>query len=571
MTAAGSQEIGETILANSTPAILGKAAIVRGFYEQREMGGLWAALQARTQADPEDAAALMDQSIMLQVMGDERQALITQQAALQRARTYRISNGDGTGLKVLAFVAAGNFMANTPIEFLLEHSNAVLLLHYVDETRPGLPELPAHDVAFVAISQYDNTDAALAHLGAPLQKWRRPVMNREVGAIMAMTRDGVSSLFANSRHVHAPMNAAVTRSALRSLCEAQSPVSELLPQHDFPIIIRPHGTHAGKGLEKITARKDLAEYLLKHGAVERFYIAPFVDYQDARGRFRKARVAVIDGKPFASHLAVSANWMVHYLNADMTQHADRREEEARWMAAFDVGFAIRHKPAIQEMHERLNLDYFVVDCAELADGRLLLFEADTGMIVHSMDPADMFAYKVPAMQKIFAAFESSLERRALAAGADVRCSHTGKLAVFQKTHSDALTCALAMFAGRSYEDIEALARSAGAAAPHGSPMADAAMRAVAATCGFTLVSGIAMDWDRPAIIGLHFPPISGRSHAVFWDGQKLIDPGRSTKIDRAYVERFAIEFTQEATVQERLLAVKSPSAFQALAGSMNNH
>jgi hypothetical protein len=43
---------------------------------------------------------------------------------------------------------------------------------------------------------------------------------------------------------------------------------------------------------------------------------------------------------------------------------------------------------------------------------LFVFEVDAGAVVHSMDPADMFPYKVPAMQKIFDAFRALLKRTA---------------------------------------------------------------------------------------------------------------------------------------------------------------
>jgi hypothetical protein len=52
-----------------------------------------------------------------------------------------------------------------------------------------------------------------------------------------------------------------------------------------------------------------------------------------------------------------------------------------------------------------------VDCAETRDGALLVFEADNTAVVHNMDPPDLFPYKPPQMQKIFAAFVAMLERR----------------------------------------------------------------------------------------------------------------------------------------------------------------
>ncbi len=111
-------------------------------------------------------------------------------------------------------------------------------------------------------------------------------------------------------------------------------------------------------------------------------------------------------------MAVSQHWMVHYLNAGMTESAAKRAEEARFMAAFDSDFAVKHEAALRAIAERVGLEYFAIDCGETPDGRLLLFEADVAMIVHAMDPPDMFPYKAPQMRKVFDAFHAMLHNHA---------------------------------------------------------------------------------------------------------------------------------------------------------------
>lgn len=85
------------------------------------------------------------------------------------------------------------------------------------------------------------------------------------------------------------------------------------------------------------------------------------------------------------------------------------------MEGFDEDFARRHGAAIEAIDRRLGLDYLVIDCAETAAGELLVFEVDTGAVVHSMDPADLFPYKLPAMRKVFDAFRALLAEKAGAA------------------------------------------------------------------------------------------------------------------------------------------------------------
>jgi hypothetical protein len=202
----------------------------------------------------------------------------------------------------------------------------------------------------------------------------------------------------------------VARETLEKLAANLVEIPSLLPGQTYPIIVRPLGTHAGHGMEKISSEAELSGYLSRRQETQ-YFITPFIDYSGPDGKYRKQRIAFINGKAFASHFATSEHWMVHYLSAGMAEHADRRAEEAAWMESFDADFATRHAKAFDALHRRLGLDYFAIDCGELADGRLLLFEADVAMIVHAMDSATTFPYKKQAMRKLFDAFERALLSR----------------------------------------------------------------------------------------------------------------------------------------------------------------
>ena len=110
-------------------------------------------------------------------------------------------------------------------------------------------------------------------------------------------------------------------------------------------------------------------------------------------------------------MAVSQNWMIHYLNAGMTESADKRVDEAQAMMHFDAAFAVRHRDAFTALHGRLGFDCYSIDCSELSDGRLLVFEADSAAIIHLMDPEAMFPYKHVQMRRVFDAFGDLLRRR----------------------------------------------------------------------------------------------------------------------------------------------------------------
>jgi glutathione synthase/RimK-type ligase-like ATP-grasp enzyme len=386
------------VLAPSAPAetaVIGAASLVKLAFQQADLMPIWSALMARAAQNASDAAALFDMSVILQVTGQPDNAAAVQNQALAISRRFVKTFGSGGGPKILALMTAGNFMANTPIEFLLDGSDARLVMHFVDAGSRSLGDVSGHDMIFVAVGESEANLPVLANIARLMEGIDLPAMNNAPAAIAALTRDGVARTLAGEASVLAPEVRRVHRGETVT---------------EFPIVIRPLASHAGQGLERIASAEELAAYYAAH-AEPAFFVSPFIDYAGADGYFRKYRVAVIDGVPFASHMAVSRNWMVHYLNAGMTDHPERRAEEASWMAGFAQDFALRHAAAFAAMHRKLGLDYFGIDCAELADGRLLLFEADVAMIVHDMDPVDVFPYKKPAMKRLLEAFWRALEKR----------------------------------------------------------------------------------------------------------------------------------------------------------------
>ncbi len=398
-------------LMNDPADIVGQAGIVRLAYEGGDLQALLERLVDRARRNPNDAAALLDLSTLMLVTVQPEQGLALQADALARRRLYRRTHGRGDHLTVLAVVAPGDFMTNTPIDLLLEGSDVTLWLCYVDAETQSLADVPDHDVAFMAIGESEDNLPILARAAHLLADWPRPVLNAAPVSIAGLTRDVLSRRLEGEPSLYAPRTARADRAELRALADGRATLDSLLPGETWPLIVRPVGTHAGKGLEKIDGPQDLAAYLDANLDAQ-LYLAPFVDYSGADGLYRKQRIAFIDGRAYPSHFAVSEHWMVHYLSADMTERAERRAEEESWMTGFDDGFAVRHASAFAALSQRLGLDYFGIDCAETPDGRLLVFEADVAMIVHALDPAGIFPYKKPAMRRLFEAFVEALAVRA---------------------------------------------------------------------------------------------------------------------------------------------------------------
>jgi len=353
-------------------------------------------------------------STVLQLTGNRELGLATQAQALKLQQHYRLATASKPAtIRLLAIVAGGDLMANTPVEFLVEGGDVALELLYVDTDLPLPAQLPEHDLIFVAIGESDHNRPLLKQLEERAKEWTCPVINAP-GRIAQLTRNGACALLHDAPGIAMPLAVRLARTLLEQVAAGQMALSSLLPGGAFPIIARPVGSHAGHDLDKIEDAARLAAYLaaVPADAVGEFYISRFIDYRSVDGLFRKYRIMLIDGRPYVCHMAISEHWMIHYLNAGMLESAAKRAEEARFMATFDMGFALRHARAFQSVSEILQLDYVGLDCAESREGELLIFEADSDMIVHNMDPVDMFPYKVPAMRKIFDAFHTMLANRA---------------------------------------------------------------------------------------------------------------------------------------------------------------
>jgi hypothetical protein len=382
-----------------------QAALLRKVFEGADIVPLIQAELDKLHKDITDAAAYVSLSLLYQLAGQKENGLACLDAGLHYARMFR-QPAEGATLRLLAICAHGDLMTNTPIELLVDGLPVEVTRLYVDRLGDLPDSCPDHDVAIFAIGESEETRPALERLRGLSALWPKPMLNDAL-AILDLSRDRLWRKLDGVPGLVVPPTVRLTGAALLGLArDAKS-----LPEGTFPLIVRPVGSHAGQGLEKIEDAAALAAYVEQSG-LSMAYVSHFVDYASTDGRWRKYRIAFIGGRPYLAHMAVGDHWMVHYLNAGMAESAEKRAEEAAAMAHFDEDFASRHAAAFAGLHERLGLDYFAIDCAELPDGQLLLFEADVSMIVHALDPADLYPYKRPQMAKLFGAFDGLLRERA---------------------------------------------------------------------------------------------------------------------------------------------------------------
>ncbi len=389
--------------------LIGVAPLMRKAFAGEDLHPLGERLLQRAQTYPNDAHAYLDFSTVLQLTGNRADALAVQAEAIMLQPHYTIAaRHPKPGLTLLVLMGPGDLMSNTPVEFLVENSDVTLELLYLRDDEDFPEEVPQHDVMLVAVAESEANQLLLERLVDYVSAWPRPMINRPE-RIHVLSRDGASAALRGLPGIEMPISVRAWRGTLNAVAAGEVGIETLLADGGFPIIVRPLGSHTGANLAKIATPAALAKYLVAVDGMQ-FHIARFVDYRSADGMFRKYRIALIAGQPYICHHAISQRWMIHYQNAGMNKSAEKRVEEAACMAGFNQEFGLRHLVALQSIQQRLGLPYLCVDCAEMPSGELLIFEVDNAMIVHAMDPEDLFPYKVPAMRKVFSAFRELLAR-----------------------------------------------------------------------------------------------------------------------------------------------------------------
>ncbi|MEH6444318.1 MAG: hypothetical protein V7784_10495 [Oceanospirillaceae bacterium] len=394
-----------TIKPQQSDYIIGLAELMTRVFKGEDLSDIASALMARAQLD--DANALFDLSILLQLQGNKETALALQQEALSQQQLFTLNpTKNSSTLKLLSICTTGDLMTNTPLEFIADGAGFHMQTLYIADHLPLPKKVPEHDIAIVAISELDRNLDCLPRVEHFISQLDSVVLNTPAN-IAQLSRDLVSQNLQNLAGIEVPITARASYEQLRreTLSEIAASLGATI---NYPIIIRPIDSHAGNQLEKVDCQLALMNYLTANPNPE-FFIAPFVDYRSADGLYKKYRIMVIGGKPFIAHMAISEHWMIHYLNAGMIENAEKRFAEAQAMGHFEQGFALKHQTAFATLADEIGLEYFGIDCAETQDGKLLIFEACASLNVHAMDCEKTFPYKKVQMQKLFDAFLQMLE------------------------------------------------------------------------------------------------------------------------------------------------------------------
>jgi glutathione synthase/RimK-type ligase-like ATP-grasp enzyme len=410
---AGMAALCTDIIRNASTKFLGLAPFLRASTDSGDLRHVAEELLKQTGDDPDNAILWMNLSTAFFSVSEHALGLAMQRQGLALRRQFFLpAFRQPARCHVLLVMAPGDLAENMPLDCLLELGEVDLTLYYATVAAPLPHEVPAHDVLVVGLSDTEKNRSMLHALESLLDVWDKPVINRP-RHIPNVERNAASVLLQGIPGLSMPLTHQISRTRLQEIVRDPSLEMDAGGEACFPIILRPVGSHAGRNLARINDVKEIADYLT---AVpdEEFYLSRFIDYSGADGLFRKYRIALIDGRPFASHMAISSHWMIHYVNAGMYSNGEKRAEEAAFMQNFDR-FVGRHRMTLDALAQRIGLDYVCIDCAETREGDLLIFEVDHAMVVHAMDPEDLFPYKQAHVLKARQAFTDLLLQRMSAA------------------------------------------------------------------------------------------------------------------------------------------------------------
>jgi glutathione synthase/RimK-type ligase-like ATP-grasp enzyme len=315
--------------------------------------------------------------------------------------------GLGSGVPLLLLVSARG--GNIPTQLWITDRQFAVSAIYAEFYDPEAA-LPPHALIVNAVGDADLCDAALAGAEEIASRSKAPVINPP----------------ARVRHTGRVENArrlCCIEGVVAPIIRALSPAAILAEAGlQFPLLLRRPGFHTGRHFVYVKDRDGLAPAIDSLGGKE-LLVIPYLDARGADGMARKYRVMFIDGAAYALHLAISADWKVHYFSAAMQDEGAYRDEERRFLEDMPAVLGPRAMRALAQIQRALGLDYGGVDFALAPDGSVLLFEANATMVIAPPSADPMWDYRRRAIGEVLKAATRMLLRRTNAGGVPQTLEH----------------------------------------------------------------------------------------------------------------------------------------------------
>ncbi|MGO4879944.1 MAG: tetratricopeptide repeat protein [Bryobacteraceae bacterium] len=376
-------------------------------YEGGEFPAAREHYESALRLDPDHREAHRGLAYVLTELGDEQGAQEHRHKAFAgrpvMALPYR---GEGRPVSVLLLVSPMG--GNLPTRYLLDDrvfQTFAVTPEFYDSKAP----LPRHDIVFNAIGDADLAAPSLHAAQSLLAFTKAPVINRP-DAVLSTGRAHHHVRLGKLPGVTVPLTVTLPREVL-----ASGEAAATLARHGFrfPLLVRTPGFHTGRYFLRVETLEALPAAVADLPGRE-LTVIEFLNARGADGKVRKYRVMMIAGQLFPLHVAISSDWKIHYFTADMANSAAHRAEDAEFLENMPQVLGPGAMEALAGIQSTLGLDYAGLDFGLSETGGLLLFEANATMVVNPPAPAEMWAYRVPAVERIFDAVRHMLTAHATA-------------------------------------------------------------------------------------------------------------------------------------------------------------
>ena len=377
---------------------MSRVNLANALFENHEFAAAREHYEAALRLDPGHAEAHQGLAYVLAELGDRAGADVHRHKGFADRPVVTLPyRGDGPPVSLLLLISSVG--GNIPVRHLLDDrvfQTHVVVPEFFDLQNP----LPPHQIVFNSIGDADLAAAALAAAQSLIAHTAAPALNPP-DRVLATGRAGHARL-AHLTGVVMPLTVTLPREQI---------TAANLARHGFhfPLLIRTPGFHTGRHFERVEAPEALAAAITQLPGAE----LTLIEYLDARGpggKFRKYRVMMIDGRLYPLHVAISSHWKIHYFTAEMADNSEHRAEDAKFLEHMPDVLGPRAMEALAAIQSTLGLDYAGIDFGLSSAGDVLVFEANATMVVNPPEPDERWAYRRPAVERIFAAVRIMLTR-----------------------------------------------------------------------------------------------------------------------------------------------------------------
>lgn len=282
---------------------------------------------------------------------------------------------------------------NTPADFLKSYFQVFEILIGGVPSDPN--RIPKAHLVFNSICDPDSNKKTLNIAENLIKRLGIPVINNPAN-VKKTSREDIPKILSDIKGIKVPKTIRFAPQSIEDILKTMEANSI-----DFPFIFRMAGFHGGENMELIEDSEQLKNLRKFPLDGRNYYMIEFLNYKSKDGLYRKYRFFVIDGIAYPRHVIISDNWNIHAADRERVMDNDQTlmDEEKSFLEGFDPN----KTEIFKDMHKRLGLDYFGVDCNFIDEGIVNIFEVNCCFRLEAVHEGKLLRsrdYHVPYIERI---------------------------------------------------------------------------------------------------------------------------------------------------------------------------